>query len=323
MKGRTKALFVYLILHSNLVTAIELDSVNIGLGLGVLYSNNLCDDSISHCENNEPVFEIQTSADFGKFTFSGSIIKSKSFSVINEKDEMTSFSFENVSLTPKYNIDLGNDFSLYLGAGGTIWKDPNYGRHQGEHIGTSIHYSLGLTRYFKSKNSAFSLNFGVYPNYLGTSSDLLLINLLISKPVWERNTTKLLIRNTKTSKIPQDNVINSVQDNINNELTMNRSVILFNFNSTQIEKPKEVAKELDSYRDGDVFLIYGHRSFDEDIIISIERTKKIRDILSEKFPNSDISIINMSRNSPLSSAKEEVAEERRVIVKVIGENYAR
>ncbi|MEF1285799.1 hypothetical protein QTN94_18190 [Vibrio sp. M250220] len=323
MKNRTKVLILCLVLNSKWVAGVELDSIDIGLGLGVVYSGNLCDNSIIQCKNSEPALELQTSFNFGDFIVSGSIVKSEEFYAKNEKNENHTFSFENLSLTPKYAIDLNDHLSLYLGAGGTIWKDLSYGKYQKEHIGTSIHYSFGLTRYLTYKNSALHLNLSVYPNYLGTSSDLLFLNLVISKPMWESNTQKTLVRSSKIFQKPQTNAINIFQKNTYNELKENNSIILFNFNSTQIEKPKQVDKELDSYQDGDKFLIYGHRSFDEDIIISIERAKKIRDILLKKFPNSEISIINISRNSPLSSAEEGVAEERRVIVKVIGENYVR
>ncbi|MCG9649976.1 hypothetical protein [Vibrio brasiliensis] len=295
---RILVLLISLTFHSaTLSSELQWVDYQFGFGYGISHSDNICDDTFYKCDNRINSYDLYYEMMLPSVSIRSSLIKvddlSYVFSDTNTNGDINHFSVE---LSPYYKIILGESYDVKLGLGANIWEDKKYGSY----LGLSFVNSLVVEKYFEKYDVGLSFSLSYYPNYYNSSSDFMKFGMQVFKRNYER-----------------DNVVNQnlySVDNYDHERSLIDEVVFY-FDDGSIEINNEI--KLDDFENGDYMVVYGYRSYNENIIISIERARVVQRILMDNFPDSKVEIVNMSYNTPTSHpySIDGLDSERRVVIR--------
>lgn len=272
-------------------------SLNAGIGLGSLYSKNICNTHEYQCERNAETYEVFSEFVMHRYSIRANYFNFERLSVDRRTaSDDKQLDIRSLSLVPYYTFDLTKSTNLKFGAGLSIWHDHKYGSYFGE----SVVQSIVVDKTLDSLGFGVSFKIDFYPNFYKSSTDILAFSLQLYRSFADNPVI------TNTPQQVEASPVRYIED----------KVITLSFDDNSSDVTDE--RLFDDFEDGNYFVIYGYRTHSENIITSIDRARKVERILMSQYPNSRIDVINMSDHHPLSDSylDEGVAQERRVRVKI-------
>lgn len=293
---RLNFLLIFLAYHSATLSEDVLDfDYQYGLGYGLSYSDNVCDNVYYKCDSWFNSYNVYYEMIFPSLSIRSSLFKIDDLSYnVNDGNIGGNINHLSLELLPTYNLEFNDGYSFKLGLGANIWKDDMYDSH----LGISFVNSVIFEKYFKRHGFGLGFNINYYPNHYNSSSDLFSFGFQIFKlsDSWGQ------VVNHHSSSV----------ENYDKYLISDKVVLYFDNGSTEIKSKNKI----DSFENGDYIVIYGYRSYNEDIIVSIQRARVVQDLLMEKYPDSRVEVVNMSYSSPDSYpySIDGIESERRVVI---------
>ncbi|TMX47433.1 hypothetical protein [Vibrio sp. Hep-1b-8] len=291
---------VMLFIISTISYAIELEDVRLSAGSGLLIGTDGCSESYYQCDLNSIYYEFGIDFESHNLALGSSILIANDFEAQSEKTQnRQDFNIKSLNTVTKYKYPLGHDSRLDFGIGLSIWKDKQYGISDSEHVGSSAYLMLAYERYVNLLDLNVSSSVKYFPNFYGLDFDMLLLGVSFSKSQIQRRIKNAIENSQDKSNIDYQQVVSTT--------------LYFDESSSLLTS----SHNLTQFLDGDYFVVYGYRSYNEDIIVSIDRARRVESALKELYPNSKIDIINMSYTVPYSAKSngDGYQEERRVIIK--------
>lgn len=272
-------------------------SVNAGIGLGSLYSKNICNTNEFQCERIAETYEVFSELVMPRYSIRANYFNFEKLSVDRRTaSDDKQLDIRSLSIVPYYTFDLTKSTNLKFGAGLSIWHDHKYGSYFGE----SVVQSIVVDKTLDSLGFGVSLKIDFYPNFYKSSTDILVFGIQLYRRFADN---PMAINSSRQAEgLP----VRYIED----------KVITLSFGDNSSDVTDE--QLFDDFEDGNYFVIYGYRTHSENIITSIDRARKVERILMSRYPNSKIDVINMSDHHPLSDSylDEGVAQERRVRLKI-------
>lgn len=280
--------------------AIEFENVRLLTGSGLLIGTNGCSDSYYLCDLNSLYYEFGIDFESRNLALSSSLLIANDFEAQSEKvQNRQDFNIKSLNIIPKYQYPLDPKSRLDFGIGLSLWKDKQYGNSNSEHVASSAYIMLAYDRHLNLLDLNISANVKYFPNFNSSDFDMLLLGVSFSKSVIQQQITTAIENNQVERNIDYLQVISET-------LYFDDSLSLLTD-----------SHDLTQFFDGDYFVVYGYRSYNEDIIVSIERARRVESALKQLYPNSKIDIINMSYTVPYSAKNNSKGyeKERRVVIK--------
>ncbi|MCZ4294425.1 hypothetical protein [Vibrio sinaloensis] len=289
-------LFAFLSINSY---GFSSNDAKFGLGVGGLFSENICNIKEYTCERTAVSYELFSELDFNPYSIRASFSNFEALVAYNYlSSEVSKITIRSLGIVPYYNISLSQSLYLKLGIGVSMWRDDKYETYFGESIIQSFIIEKSIDGF--DFGIAFKIDF--YPNYYKSSSDLLVAGIQINTGF------------SSSSEYVDASHSLAVIDSPASYAEEQTITIYFTDNSSEVTN----AQALYEFDDGDYFVVFGYRADSERIITSIERARNIERILKSRYPNSKIDVINMSDHHPLSDSypNKNIEQERRVKLKV-------
>lgn len=281
--------------------AIELENVRLSTGSGFLIGTNACSETYFQCDLNSLYYEFGIDFESRNLALSNSLLFANDFEARSEKAQnRQDFNIKSLNIIPKYKYPLGPKSRLDFGIGLSLWKDKQYGNSNSEHIGSSAYLMLAYDRHVNFLGLNINSSVKYFPNFNGSDFDMLLLGVSFSKSVIQRQIKTDIAKSQVESSIDYQQVISET--------------LYFDDSLSQLT----ASHDLTQFYDGDYFVVYGYRSYNEDIIVSIDRARRVESALKKLYPNSKVDIVNMSYTVPYSAKNNSngYQEERRVVIKV-------
>lgn len=273
--------------------------VSVGIGIGSLYSDNICNESFYACGESAVTYELFSELDIDPYSlranyFRFSPLSADGYAVRDEKKITVSA----LSIVPYYRFDLSESINLKLGAGISLWHDQKFGSYFGE----SVVQSIIIEKSMSTLDLGISFKIDFYPNFYKSSTDIFVFGVQLHQKI----SSYSLVNNGIDSSILSKSFDRYIEQ---------KEIILYYSDGSSEVLDQQL---LYDFNDGDYFVVYGYRTYSEDIIISIDRARNVESILKSKYPNSKIDVVNMSAYQPLSDSYDNrgIDQERRVKVKV-------